>query len=195
MGGGRQSPGGELVGDDVLILQHVWRRWTKATRAAADAGPRLAVPEAFPLKGPAGPVGGGQVWVHEVRALEETGFRVDETAGPATHDGWARAEPGRPANLTWRLGKGEAELGLLRPSATLQTKWPAHLPTPICVVGPDDVVRIDWNGRFLRSISGLNRSTYYEWHTYWLTWAEDPPRDVFTAAVPRKHVDLRTRIY
>lgn len=180
----------------MLILQHVWRRWTKATRAAGDAGPRLAVPEAFPLKGPAGPVGGGEVWVHGVRALEDDGFRVEQRAGALTHDAWAHETPMHPANLTWRLGEDEAEIGLSPPSPErLTTRWPAHLPGPVCVVRPGEVVRIDWNGRFVSSLGGSIRAYYYDWHTYWLTWAEAPPADVFTAAAPRKHVDLRTRIY
>lgn len=183
----------------MLILQHVWRRWTRATRAAADAGPRLAVPEAFALKGPVGPVGpvgAGQAWIHGVSALESEGFRVEERAGAMTHDAWAHESPMHPANLSWRLGRDQAGVSLTPPWAGLRrTRWPAHLPSPLAVVRPGEVVRVDWNGRFMSSMAGSNRSYFYAWHTYWLTWADDPPRDVFTAAVPRKHVDLRTRIY
>lgn len=181
----------------MLILQHVWRRWTKATRAAADAGPRLTVAEAWPLKVPhgLGAAVAGQIWRHEVRALEAAGFAPEQRAGVLTHDAWAHETPMHAANLHWRLGSDAAEISLSPPGETLRTPWPAHLSLSLLAVRSGHVVRIDWNGRFLASLAGSDRSYYYDWHTFWLTWADAPPADVFTAAQPRKHVDLRTRIY
>lgn len=179
----------------MLVIQHVWRRWTKATRGADQAAARLALAEAHPL--PPGATGGaGGAWLHAVWALEREGFARQERAGPVTADDWAHQEPAHAANLRWTLRDGVAEVGLLEPWPSLRaTPWPGHLPSPLLRVRAGDVVRIDWNARFRSSAGGSDRSYFLDHHTYRLALHDAPPRDLFTAATPRKHVDLRTGIY
>jgi hypothetical protein len=180
----------------VVILQHLWRRWTRATRAAADAAVRNALPEAWPLRPPAGRLPAGRIWVHQVRAFEADGYEPVEQAAALTHAEWAQTPPAHPANLHWRLAGDGAELSLTPPWESLrQTKWPAWLPDPLTVVHPDEVVRLDWNARFVASISRARREYFYEHHTYWVGVSDDPGPELFTGATPRKHLDFRTGIY
>ncbi len=176
----------------MLVIQHVWRRWTKATRGADKAAARLALAEAHPLP----PGATGNAWLHAVWALERDGFAKRERVGPVTADDWAHQEPAHAANLRWTLRDGGVDIGLLEPWPSLRvTPWPGHLPTPLLRVRAGEVVRIDWNGRFRSSAGGSDLSYFMDHHIYWLAVHAAPPPDLFTAAVPRKHVDLRTGIY
>lgn len=179
----------------MLIIQHIWSRWTKASRGT-DVGrlqrPRLH--EAYELPHSNEPA---DTLLHEILAVEEDrGFGTEERLGPVTREEWARPQPWCATPLDWRVGKGLVEIVLSRPSEyRLQTKWPAHLPRPLFVLRPGDIARIDWNGRFRMSLFGSNRSSYYEHHIYWLALADAPMPRLFLDAEPRKHVDLRTEIY
>jgi hypothetical protein len=180
----------------MVILQHVWRRWTRATRAAADAAVRNALPEAWPLKPPGGRLPPGRIWIHQVRAFEAEAYEPVQTAAALTHAEWAQALPAHPANLHWRVKGERVELSLTPPWEGLrQTKWPAWLPSPLVTVGAGEVVRLDWNGRFYASLAGGKRSYFYDWHTYWAAVSDDPGPELFIHAVPRKAADFRTGIY
>lgn len=176
----------------VLMIQDVWTRWTKASRAAADAGTRLAVPRVHRL-----PILSGEatIW-HEVAALEEHGFEARHLVRRMDDPAWAHDRPARPDNLkAWRVGEGFA-VSLLRPwDSMLTTRWPAWLASPLFEGGLGDAVRIDWNARFRASVSGSNRSYFYEEHTVWVTLQAAPTDASFLALEPVKHIDLRTTIY
>lgn len=177
----------------MLILQHIWSRWTKESRGANARWPRRRLEEVYPL--PADEAG-GDIWCHEICAVEEDGFAIDESAGPIVHDDWIRARPHRTTPLAWHMRKGAADIRLTNPSRyRLTTKWPAFLPSPLFTLAPGETARIDWNGRLRMSLFGSNRSYYYEQHTYWLALAEAPEPRLFLDSKPRKHVDLRTEIY
>lgn len=177
----------------MLILQHIWSRWTKESRGANSLWPRPRLNEVYAL--PALPAE-GEVWRHEVHAVPEEDFAVGEKAGPVGQEEWRQSRPWRATPLGWRLRGDEADIRLSNPSEhRLRTKWPAFLPSPLFTLRPGETARIDWNGRLRMSLFGSNRSLYWEQHTYWLAVAEAPHPRLFLDAKPRKHVDLRTEIY
>lgn len=177
----------------MLIIQHIWTKWTKRSRGANSPLERPGLAEAYKL--PELPAGTGVVR-HEIRALEREDFALVEETGPVTRDQWARLQPNRDNVLDWRLKGGEAEIILRKPSeGRQQTKWPAHLPVPLFVLRDGETARIEWNGRFISSMSGANRSTYYEQHVYWLAVTGTPSARLFLDARPKKTIDLRTGIY
>lgn len=176
----------------VLMVQDVWSRWTKASRAAADAGTRLALPRAWPL-----PLLTGEASLrHEVAALEQDGFAPRQLVRGLDDPAWAHDRPMRPDNLkVWRTGGGFA-VSLFRPwDSMLTTRWPAWLPSPLFEGRLGGALRIDWNGRFRSSVSGSNRSYFYEEHTVWITLQGAPVDSTFLTLEPVKHIDLRTTIY
>jgi hypothetical protein len=166
----------------MLVIQHIWSRWTKAARGANAALERARLEEAYPLPAmePGAPVA-----AHEIRASEWEDFARIETAGPVTARWWKGWH-----NVRWRLRKRAVEIYLTDPHVA--SKWPAHLPSPLFMLHPGEIARIDWNGRFG---FGSNRSSYYEQHIYWLAMADAPEPRLFLDAAPRKHVDLRGDIY
>ena len=176
----------------VLMVQDVWFRWTKASRAAANAGTRLALPRVHAL-----PILSSEASVrHEVAALEENGFEPRHLVRRLDDPAWAHDRPARPDNLkAWRVGDGFA-VALLRPwPSMLTTRWPAWLASPLFEGGLGDAVRIDWNGRFRASVSGSNRSYFYEEHTTWVTLQAAQTDSSFVKLELIKHIDLRTTIY
>lgn len=179
----------------VLMMQDVWFRWTKATRAAADAGVRLAVPRVHPLPQLTAEIGERAIR-HEVMVHESHGFVPVHRVGPVKDPDWGRERPMHPENVAARASGHRFTVSLLRPwGSMLTTRWPAWLPTPLFEGGLGESLRIDWNGRFHSSMHGSNRSYFYEEHTVWVTLVAAPTDDVFTKAEPVKHIDLRTQIY
>jgi hypothetical protein len=178
----------------MLIIQHIWSRWTKASRGTNARLERPRLHEAYELPEWNEPA---EILVHERFAVEEReGFMVDQRVGPVTRDDWARPKLWCATPRDWRVRKDKVEIRLSHPSEQrLQTRWPAFLPSPLFALRPGDIARIDWNGRFRMSMSGSNRSTYYEQHIYWLTFVATVEPRLFLDATPRKHVDLRTEIY
>jgi hypothetical protein len=176
----------------MLVLQHIWTRWTKAARGANAPlkRPRLekayALPVAMQL---------GSALLHEVRALELEDFRIERSFGAITRQAWKEEQWNHGALLDWHLGKEGAQIVLQSETSRRQTKWPAFLPSPLFTLRDGETARIDWNGRFRTSMGGSNRSSYYEQHTYWLALTDDPEPRLFLDAEPRKHIDLRTEIY
>jgi hypothetical protein len=75
----------------VLVMQDTWLRWTKATRAAADAGARLAVPRAHRLPYLLLPqlVSEGALR-HEVTAFEADGFEQKHRIRAIGDPAWAQ---------------------------------------------------------------------------------------------------------
>jgi hypothetical protein len=176
----------------VLMVQDVWSRWTKASRAAADAGVRLAVPRVHRL-----PLLTGDATIrHEVAALEENGFEPRQLVRALDDPAWAHDHPLRPDNLRVRRVGERFEVTLLKPwDSMLTTKWPGWLPSPLFEGGLGDAVRIDWNGRFRASIGGSNRSYFFEEHTILVTLQAAPTDATFLTLAPVKQIDLRTTIY
>src|SRR5687767_2267980 len=146
----------------MLIIQHIWMKWTKAARGANARLRRPRLAEAYPLPEISETA---EVLRHEIRALEREDFAIIEEAGRTSRDDWARLQPYRDNALDWRLRDGKAEIILNKPSeGRQQTKWPALLPRPLFVLAEGETARIEWNGRFISSMSGFNRATYFEQH-------------------------------
>jgi hypothetical protein len=176
----------------VLVMQDTWLRWTRASRAAADATARLAVPRVHLLP----QLANEGTLRHEIAALEQNGFEALQRIRAIDAPAWAQDLPIRPDNVGVRRRGDGFEVRLGRPFASmLTTAWPAHLPTPLFTGRVGDAVRIDWNGRFRSSVAGSNRSYFYEEHTIWVALLENPTDHALLGLVPRKHIDLRTQIY
>ena len=174
------------------MIQHIWSRWTKAARGANAPLKRPRLDQAYGLPATAAP---GDVLLHDVRALEQERFRIEQSFGPITRREWKDAQWSHGALLDWHLGKEGADIVLQSDTSRRQTRWPAFLPSPLFTVRPGETARIEWNGRFRTSMGGSNRSSYYEQHSYWLALTEALDPALFLDAEPRKHVDLRTEIY
>lgn len=175
----------------MFVVQHLWSHWTKASRPAAAGRPRLD--DAYPLRLPAAPA---PAWLHDVRRLEQEGFELAAKSEPLDPETWSHASPPHPANLRWRMAGADVRLSLTEPWPSVRrTSWPAHLPEPIAVLRPGDVVTIDWNARFAASAGGSHGGYFYAEHRYWCANTASPTPELFTDATPRKHLDLRTRIY
>lgn len=176
----------------MLIIQHIWTRWTKLSRGANSPLQRPRLAEAYPL--PEVPVG-TDVFLHEIKALERENFAITQWAGPITRKEWKEGQWHQGVLLDWLQTGFDAEITLHKDTYRLQTKWPSFLPQPLFKVPLGETSRIDWNGRFRFSLFGSNRSSYYEQHCYWLAYAKDSDPRLFLDAQPRKHVDLRAHIY
>ncbi|MEA3051603.1 MAG: hypothetical protein QOG72_506 [Sphingomonadales bacterium] len=177
----------------MLILQHIWSRWTKESRGANARRPRPRLEEAYAFPEIEA---GGDVWCHEIHSVGEEDFAVEQSLDPIVGDEWRHWRPHRATPLAWHLHKDAADIRLANPSQhRLRTKWPAFLPSPLFTLRPGETARIDWNGRLRMSMGGSDRSYYYEQHTYWLALAEAPGPRLFLDARPKKHIDLRTEIY
>ena len=177
----------------MLLIQHIWARWTKRSRGADTPLHRPRLADAYALPSFAGP---GEVLWHEIRAIEgDEDFLMGEEKGAITCEAWRKLQPPRENALDWRRSEEEYEIVVKRPSERLQTKWPAVLPNPLFRLSRGESARIEWNGRFATSMSGRNRATYYEQHVYWLAFAERPSADLFLNAKPKKWIDLRAEIY
>ncbi len=177
----------------MLIVQHIWMRWTKRSRGATALLKRPRLDEAYPLPERSGE---GPVLIHEIGAVEgDDGFAIEDSLGPIDLETRRLSGRWHEELLDWRIANGEVGISLHWPSERLQTKWPAFLPSPLFTLRPGDVARIDWNGRLRMSAGDSNRSSYYEQHLYWLALADAPAPRLFLDAEPRKHVDLRTEIY
>ena len=180
----------------MLIIQHIWTKWTKRSRGADAPIKRPRLDDAYMLPPAPGAPGAPGVLRHEIRALESERFELVETAGEISRQEWERQWPHRNNALDWRIRGDEADIILKKPSEhTQQTKWPAHLPSPLFTLDMGETARIEWNGRFISSLSGYNRASYYEQHVYWLAVAEAPEPRLFLDAEPRKTIDLTTGIY
>lgn len=176
----------------MFVIQHIWTRWTKVWRGSVPGNERPRPEEVYPL--PEVPAG-CTVFRHEVALVEDGGgFAPIDRAGPVTADEWKRPVPHHETLMRWRIRGEGVEVSLDRPYR-LQTKFPRHLPSPLLVLRPGEVVRIDWNGRLMRSLFGSNRSTYYEQQILWLANVVGPGPRLFLDASPRKHLDYRTHIY
>jgi len=177
----------------MIVIQHLWTQWTKASRDASARRPRLV--DAQPLPPPGTPEPRGQAWVHDIHRRESEAFDLRSAAGWMTPDAWSR---GHFTNtLTWIARAGGAfELRLYPPApGMMQTRWPVALPTPLFVLKPGDSARITWNARFRNSMGGSNRGSFYEEHELFAAVAPAVKPDLFTSGVTTHAIDLTTRIY
>jgi hypothetical protein len=173
----------------LLVVQHIWSRWTKFSRGADRPYTRPRLDPSYPLP-PGAP--GGEAFLHSIAADEWAREELAEAAGPVTRAEWQQQD----GVLDWRLRGKEVDVVLHHPSRwRLQTKFPAWLPSPLFTLRPGESARIEWNGRFRYSLFGSNRSSYYEQHVYWLALAEAPGERLFLDAEPRKNIDYTTHIY
>ena len=177
----------------MLIVQHIWSRWTKASRGADRPLQRPRLADSYPLP-PASQAPGALLrhlaYFHEIRSVESDRFEVRETIRNEMQtersDGVLEV---RWVNDGWLVFLDD-------PSPyRRQTKWPRVMPSPLFVLKFGKVALIDWNARFRFSLFGSNRSRYYEQHRYWLAELAEPEPDPFGDPEIWKHVDLRTEIY
>ncbi|MGX4639988.1 hypothetical protein [Massilia sp. SYSU DXS3249] len=176
----------------VLVIQDVWFRWTKATRAAADAKARLAAPRVYLLP----QLSGERSIHHEVLVHESEGFVPLHRIRPIGDPGWHQDRPMRPDNLQARVTGDGFAVSLKPPfGSLLTTKWPAFLPSPLFEGKLGEAVQIDWNGRFRSSLGGSNRSYFFEEHAIRVALLAAPTDAALLALEPVKHIDLRTNIY
>lgn len=177
----------------MLVIQHIWTKWTKRSRGANSPLQRPRLLEAYPLPRIDD---GHRVVRHEIRALEREKFERVEEFGPVEREQWERLQPYRDNALDWLLRERRADIIIRKPSQERQqTKWPAYLPSPLFTLAEGETAKIEWNGRFISSMSGSNRATYYEQHVYWLAFTGEPTERLFLDAAPKKTIDLRTEIY
>lgn len=177
----------------MLVIQNLWTSWTKASRDASAARPRLL--EALPLPVPGGPPPPGQAWVHDVHRREDEGFEPRTWSGWASQDAWSRMRFTNTLAWTLRAG-GVVEIALRPPSPGMrQTRWPEGLASPLYVLEPGDAARIAWNGRFRNSMGGSNRGSFYEEHLIFVAAATAPDAGLFTNRPVARSIDLTTRIY
>lgn len=176
----------------VLMVQDVWFRWSKFSRAAANAKTRLAVPRVHLLP----QLSGEESIRHEVLVHESNGFVPLHRVRSMKDLAWGLDSPMRPDNMRARASGNKFMVSLERPwSSLLTTKWPAFLPSPLFQGEVGESVRIDWNGRFHSSLFGSDRSYFYEEHAILVTLAAAPLDTTFLTLEPVKHIDLRTQIY
>ena len=176
-----------------LVVQHIWTRWTKATRGGTAAKRRPKLREAYAL--PSVPTA-QSAWLHDIRALEKEEFETYVRWEPLTLGAWTNQKPPHPANLRWRIVRNSVELDLLEPTPScLQTPWPAALPRPLITLAAGETCRMDWNARFRASAFGSNLSTHFEEHRYWVAACNSCETGVFIDDKPTKHIDLRGSVY
>ena len=181
----------------MLIVQHIVATWDKATRGANSPVPRPRLATAYPMP-PYQVPAGTEMLLHRIAADAEMQRRgLSEARGPVesiaplTRRDWERGD----GVLGWRAHADRIDISLSRPSSRLQTRWPAHLPSPLFALHPGDTARIEWNGRLATSLFGSVRSTYYAHHIYWLAFTDEPAERLFIDATPRKSIDLTAHIY
>lgn len=180
----------------MLILQHIWSRWTKGQRSGGDPRyyQRPKLEYAYPLPSVEA---GDEAYLHDIgtdflRRDIKAGEEIERMAGPITRDWWKQ----RDKVLDWRPRGKEVDIVLHHPSRwRMQTKFPAWLPSPLFTLRPGETARIEWNGRFRYSLFGSDRGSYYEQHVYWLALADNPGERLFLDAEPRKNIDYRRHIY
>ena len=177
----------------MVVIQTLWTHWTRASRDAAAARPRLTGP--LPLLTPVGPPPPGQAWVHDIHRREDEAFALRTWSGWASQDDLERMW--FTHIVTWKLRSGGAvEVGLRPPSPGMrQSHWPAALPSPLFLLEPGDTGRISWNGRFRKTMGGSNRGSFYEEHLIFVAATEAPEPDLFTRGPTTRTADLMTRIY
>ena len=168
----------------MLIVQHIWSRWTKAARAAEAHRPRPKEAYVLPL-----PTDSADVMVHAVTMHEADAFELKQTFGPA--DG------AMAGSVRWTRRPEGWGLSVLPPWEGMRvTGWPGHLPNPLSVLEPGQSVVIDWNGRFRNSMGGSNRGFFYEQHRIAAACIDGPPEpELFLTLEPRKTFDFTTKIY
>lgn len=177
----------------MIVIQHLWTRWTKASRDASARRPRLIGPRALTV--PALPERPGHAWVHDVHQVEHEEFALRDGSDWMSPDDWSRTTA--TTNLTWIARAGGAfDLRLYPPLEGMrQTRWPDALPAPLLVLEAGETARILWNGRFRNSMGGSNRGSFYEEHDLFVAAGDRPGATVFLDGPITRTVDLTTRIY
>lgn len=172
----------------MIVVQHIWSRWTKATRGAHQSQKRPQLLDAYPVRAPEANC---ELLVHEISTVERDGrFELCEKH-EVTIAGSTQARNREIDGVVGlRIQKDLVEVIVTRPSA-LHTAWPSSLPRPLFSVRPGETACIDWNGR----LQWTGRATCFQQHRYWFAVMEHADRNLFIEATPRKHVDLRTHIY
>lgn len=179
----------------MLIIQHIWTKWTKASRGANAPLQRPRLAEAYsvpPLQTD------GETLLHDIRALERQQFEIVETVQAVTPKTWLSAHPSpvyQEVVLDWKAYAAGATIRVTGPSSyRLQTRR-ARGAFDTINLSFGETARVDWNGRMRSSLFGSNRSSYYEQHIYWFGFVATFEPDLFLNAQPNMHVDLRTNIY
>ncbi|MEQ8405372.1 MAG: hypothetical protein RKE49_09760 [Oceanicaulis sp.] len=182
-----------MSGPPVLIIQDSWVYWTKQSRGADRPvqRPRLDGPARLPALPPAGET----VWRHDRYAVEPDGFALRDVCRAGLPPEPLRGVAGGFDVLGLRR-RGEAfELRIAEPYPDMrQTRWPV-LPALLRTLTPGDVIRIDWNVRARRSLTGAHRGSFFEAHTIFVAFTAEADRALFLNAAPERCYDFTTRIY
>lgn len=180
-----------MASDDILIIQHIWTRWSKASRGANASIARVRPPSGWPLPKM---LPDARAICQELRCLEEEGFQLFETVGGVDTTADRRAFHGLD-RLTWQPGDEGLELRFrhARGRGVFANRIPSQ--TIRLVLRRDQTIRIDWNARLPMSLSGHNRAVVYEQRCYLLQFGSAAAALAFGQTPPSKTVDLTRHIY
>jgi hypothetical protein len=170
----------------MIVMQHIWSRWTKRSRGANADLPRPKVAGAYPLPAIPSHIGFAR------HTILFDGFG-DDFERRETLDLFDKIPPhsyDRDGPIHLKLHGDRLEVRLQRP-ATLQTRWPSHLPSPLFSIEAPRTANIRWSGRFGTS----RRQTFFQDHSCWIAWGEAVAENAFLEAVPVKNIDYRVNLY
>jgi len=177
----------------MLIVQHIWSRWTKQSRGANASSPRPRLPEGALL--PSG-LSGPAPMLHSLRLLEAEGFRLAESFGPLTPETWRHGDPQHAGNLSWKEGPEDIEITLTEPWPSLRrTVWKGPPSGPVARLRDGQKLLILWNARFFASAAGSDRSYFFEEHAVRIANVTNPTREALIGRESMRVIDLLTRIY
>ena len=174
MAGAAHSPHARFV----VIVQRVRVRWSAASRGAAQANSRRAIPDAFPL--PSTPA--GEIIVHDVFAGETNGYRP-------TQQFLVGSGQARDAWLSIELHDDTAVLDWLPDYAAFPTRSGR---SRLFTLAPGQIARYRANFRFTGSC--CSPQWYYE---QWTIQAANAPArsDLFRHARYARDIDDRVHLY
>lgn len=180
-----------MASDDILIIQHIWTRWSKASRGANAAIARVRPPSEWQLPKV---LPNARSVCQEVRCLEEDGFAIFETIGGVDTTADRRAFHGLD-RLTWQPGDEGLELRFRHGRTGLAVGSNGPTQTTRMILRHNQPLRIDWNARLPMSLSGDNRAVVFEQRSYLLQFGSAAAALAFGQTPPSKTVDLTRHIY
>lgn len=180
-----------MASDNILIIQHIWTRWSKASRGANAAIARVRPPLEWPLPKV---LPDARSICHEVRCLEDEGFQLFEAIGGVDTVVERRAFHGLD-RLTWQPGDDRLELRFRHGQRRSTLTSTISSQTMRLVLWRDQAIRIDWNARLPMSLSGDNRAVVYEQRSYMLQFGSAVAALAFGQTPPSKTIDLTRHIY
>lgn len=157
----------------MLIVQHIWRRWTAPGEETPLPGPhdvQLTPERVF---------GWGQVFDYSENPARSRRLRLDQRPD----DLW------RP--LEWRGGSMGMQIGIHKPGG-LRSAWDLgyHAPNWLFTLKAGQIGRVRWNGRF-GARPGIG--PYFEDHIYWIGIGDPDPNMFHDRPLHAGHERLHLR--